>query len=187
MVRSLSGQKEVCICPGLCPIEEIQGRSATGEKHRSAMQLGSISNLILDQFPSRERPHIKKNKVAVNPDICFMLCLIAKNVVAHKSNFPRVGELMLPWNTRMDFFKDIRSCYFQRFRIHFRGIIAADKAVIRTYDGILSRQAITFYSDIKQGVDDDSLFLNLFPDGSRCLHKFFLKNRHIRIPENLEG
>ena len=52
---------------------------------------------------------------------------------------------------------------------------------------MLSRQAITFYGDIKQGVDDDGLSLNFLPDGGRCLHKLFLKNSHIRIPEYLKG
>ena len=31
------------------------------------------------------------------------------------------------------------------------------------------------------------LTLNFLPDGRRGFHKFFLKNRHIRIPENLQG
>ena len=54
------GKKTVHLCPGLCPIEETRGGSATDQRHCSALQLGSLSNLILDQLLSRERSYLQK-------------------------------------------------------------------------------------------------------------------------------
>ena len=83
----------------------------------------------------------------------------------------------------MDFFKDFRSRHLQGLRIHFHGVIAADKPVIPANDGILSRQAVAFRGDVQQGINDNGLSLNLFPDGRRRFNQLLLKNlyREVRV------
>ena len=76
---------------------------------------------------------------------------------------------------------------FQGLTIQLNGMITAEETGVGGNKRMLPGQAVAFAADVQECVDQQRFAFNQTPDGGGRLDQFFLKNRHIRIPADLEG